>query len=216
MDGRQNPARCCGTGGLRIDQIGPFLLAAFALTGSPGPNTLSAAAVGASFGRKRGLPFAMGLCLGVALVLIFTGSGVAAAIFTLPSVAPVITLLAAVYFIYLAFRIATAPPLGGAQARSDSQIPRWYEGVAITLANPKAYAAMGALVSGYTLVPTSIIADLSLKAVLTILVVCVVNFGWLSFGAWLSKVLRSESTAKRVNFGFAILLLLSVGLLALT
>lgn len=198
----------------KIEALGSFLLAAFALTGSPGPNTLSAAAVGASFGRQRGLPYALGLCVGVALVLIITGSGVAAAIFALPGAAPVITVLAACYFIYLAYRIASAPPLGSSHTAHDGAPPSWYEGVAISLSNPKAYAAMGALFSGYTLIEENVFADVAFKAGLTMVVILIVNLSWLSFGAWLSQVLRTERTARLVNIGFALLLLISVGLLA--
>jgi threonine/homoserine/homoserine lactone efflux protein len=50
-----------------------FVLAALALVGSPGPNTLSLAAVGAAFGMRRGIGFMLGLTFGMLLVIIIVG-----------------------------------------------------------------------------------------------------------------------------------------------
>lgn len=190
-----------------------FLLAAFALVGSPGPNTLSVAAVGASFGRRRGFRYMVGLNLGVGLVLAVTATGVAALILGLPGAAPIISAGALGYFLYLAYRIATAPPLGAASARAGHE-PRWQEGVAVSLANPKAYAAMGALLSGPALVVRSPLADGVWKAVLILAVVCVVNLAWLCFGAGLARLVEKPSAARALNLGFAALLLISVAALA--
>ena len=82
-----------------------------ALTGSPGPATLSLTATGAAFGIRRGLAYGAGITLGMLAVMGLTASGVVTAVLILPGLAPLVTALAALYFLYLAFRIATAPPL---------------------------------------------------------------------------------------------------------
>ena len=68
----------------------------------------------------------------------------------LPGAAPLVTLAAAAYFLWLAWRIATAPPLTASPA-GPGTAPRWYEGAGLSLVNPKAYAAMAALFSGHVL-----------------------------------------------------------------
>ena len=68
----------------------------------------------------------------------------------LPGVTPVVVALAAAYFVYLAFRIATAPPLADGDARVRR--PSFAGGVFLSLVNPKGYAAMAALFSGFVLV----------------------------------------------------------------
>ncbi len=73
-----------------MDALLSFLVSAFALTGSPGPNTLSLAAVGASFGRARGMAFMAGLNLGVVLVIALVGSGLSGLALALPGVRPVV------------------------------------------------------------------------------------------------------------------------------
>lgn len=190
-----------------------FLLAALALTGSPGPNTLSVAAVGASFGRMRGLEYMMGLNIGMVAVIVIVGSGMAGMILALPGLAPVVTVLAATYFLYLAYRIATAPPLAaGAADQDDSQsaAPRWYEGAGLSLINPKAYAAMAALFSGYVIADGQPVADALWKAALALATIVTVNLAWLSVGAAMTRHLRNPRTARAINITFAILLLASV------
>jgi threonine/homoserine/homoserine lactone efflux protein len=191
-----------------------FLLAALALTGSPGPNTLSMAAVGASFGRLRGLEYMAGLNLGMVAVIALVGTGFAGIVLAVPGIAPVVTGLAAAYFLYLAYRIATAPPLNQISEENTNgnagTAPRWYEGFGLSLVNPKAYAAMAALFSGHVLVESSQLTDSLWKAGLLILTICVVNTAWLFAGAAMTSALQNPRTSRIVNIAFAILLLLSV------
>lgn len=196
-----------------MEGLGAFLLAALVLTGSPGPNTLSMAAVGASFGRVRGLGYMAGLNLGMALVIAVVGTGVSGALLAVPGLAPVITGAAVLYFLYLAWRIATAPPMGAA-TQTAVTAPPWYAGVGLSLSNPKAYAAMGALFSGHILVRGNPLADGLWKAFLIMAVILLVNLAWLLAGAELTRHLRTARAARAVNIMFAVLLLGSVATLA--
>lgn len=193
-----------------MDAVVTFLLAALALTGSPGPNTLSLAAVGASFGRVRGLRYMLGLNLGMVLVITIVGTGLAGTLMAIPAVAPVVSLFAAAYFIYLAYKIATAPPLNSNAAETGSSPPKWYAGVGVSLANPKAYAAMAAMFSGHALLPANPVTDALFKAALLVATICVVNIAWLWIGAWMTQYLRDERTSRIVNITFAVLLIASV------
>ncbi len=197
-----------------MENLTAFLLAAFALTGSPGPNTLSAAAVGASFGRLRGLRYVAGLVVGVMLVALVVGTGISGAILALPGVTPVITALAIIYFLYLAWKIATAPAIGELES-TDASPPRLIDGIFVTLANPKAYAAMAALFSGYVLIAGNPLVDGLWKAALILGVIIIVNVLWLMTGAELARHLRSPRAARAVNIAFALLLLASVATLAM-
>lgn len=96
-----------------------FVLAGFALAGSPGPATLSLAATGAAFGARRGLGYMIGIIIGMIVVMAITATGVVGVLLALPGVMPVVTASAAAYFAYLAFRIATATALG----RGDRTVP---------------------------------------------------------------------------------------------
>jgi len=126
-----------------------FVLAGFALTGSPGPATLGLAATGAAFGTRRGLACMAGIVCGMIVVMAIIASGLAGLLLALPGASPAVTAAAAAYIAYLAWRIATAPPLHG-QGRAHP--PSIAGGLALALLNPKAYAAMAALFSGFVLI----------------------------------------------------------------
>ncbi len=194
-----------------MDALFYFMLAALALIGSPGPNTLSLAAVGASFGRVRGLEYMLGLNLGMAIVITLVGTGVAGMVLAVPGIAPVVTVIAAAYFLYLAYKIATAPPLAKTDGSQASAAPRWFVGTGLSLVNPKGYAAMAALFSGHVLIAGDRLADSLWKAALLMATICVVNILWLSLGAGMARLLHEPRSARIVNLCFAILLLVSVG-----
>lgn len=191
-----------------LHQLPAFLLAAFALAGSPGPNTLSLAATGAAFGVRGGFVYMVGLSLGVVLVMLLTATGVGGVLFALPGAAPVIGGAAAVYFAWLAWHIATAPPIGATNAQRRK--PTFFGGVFLSLVNPKAYAAMAALFSGFVLITGHLVLDAGAKLALLVGVIIIVNVSWLSGGAALTRLFRDPRLNRAINIAFAVLLVVSV------
>jgi threonine/homoserine/homoserine lactone efflux protein len=192
-----------------LDSVAGFLLAGLALTGNPGPATLSLAAAGAAFGARRGLGYMGGIIAGVAAVMALVASGLTGLILAVPAAAPVMATAAAAYIAWLAWRIATAPPLG---EQAGAQPPSAVAGFLLALVNPKAYAAMAALFSGFVLIPERPELDAGLKALLLVAIMLAVNPAWLVAGAALTRCLRAPVLSRAVNVGFALLLLASVGL----
>ena len=185
--------------------------AGFALAGSPGPNTMSLAAAGAAYGARRSVGFMIGLALGMLAVMVVVASGVVGMLLTVPGVAPIAAIAAVLYFVYLAWRIATAPPLSDrTEARPP---PSLLAGLALSLANPKGYAAMLALFSGHIVVKDRLIADAGLKIAVTMAIILLVNIAWLLVGAGLARHLRSPRASRILNLAFAALLLASALLL---
>lgn len=191
-----------------MDGLVGFILAGFALAGSPGPATLSLAATGAAFGPRHGLGYGAGITLGMVAVMALTASGVVGLVLALPGLAPVVTLLAAGYFVYLAWRIATAPAL--AETAADGAAPSFPAGFALSLVNPKGYAAMAALFSGFVLLPRQPVLDAGAKIGLLFLVIVAVNLAWLLAGSALTGLFRDPRGNRIVNLVFAALLLLSL------
>jgi threonine/homoserine/homoserine lactone efflux protein len=187
-----------------------FIVAGLALAGSPGPATLSLAATGAAFGSRRGLAYMTGIDLGMVLVMAITASGVTGLVLALPGAAPVVTVLAALYFVYLAWRIATAPPL--ADDADGRREPSFTAGVLLSLINPKGYAAMAALFSGFVLIKAAPALDAAFKLLVLLAVIVAVNAAWLVSGAALTRFFRDPRTNRVINVTFAILLIASVGL----
>ena len=121
---------------------------------------------------------------------------------------PVVAGIAGVYFAYLAFRIATAPPL--AESTEARREPSLAAGVIQSLINPKAYAAMAALFSGFVLVRSDVALDLAVKILVVMMIIVVVNLAWLAGGVALTRWFRDPRTNRIINVTFAVLLLASV------
>jgi threonine/homoserine/homoserine lactone efflux protein len=193
-----------------MDALSGFLLAALALAGSPGPATLSLTATGAAFGAGRGMAYLAGIVVGMVLVMAAVAAGLVGLLMAVPGVTPVVTVLAAAYFLYLAWRIATAPPLTESDGRR--QAPTFIAGLALSLVNPKGYAAMAALYSGFVLVPDRMGADIAAKMMVLTLIIIAVNVAWLLAGAGLTRFFREPRSNRLINVAFALLLVASVAL----
>jgi threonine/homoserine/homoserine lactone efflux protein len=193
-----------------MDGFLAFLLAAVALAGSPGPATLSLTATGAAFGARRGVGYLAGIVVGMIGVMAVVASGVVGIVLAVPGATPIVAGLAGAYFVYLAYRIATAPPLSDAASRERP--PSFGAGLLLSLINPKGYAAMAALYSGFVLVQGRLMVDVAAKMTVLVLVMVVVNVAWLLAGAALTGLFREPRTNRLINVTFAILLVASVAL----
>jgi threonine/homoserine/homoserine lactone efflux protein len=192
-----------------MENLPGFILASLALAGSPGPATLSLAATGAAFGSRRALAYMAGINIGMVGVMAITASGVAGVVLALPGAAPVVTTLAALYFVYLAWRIATAPPLTD-EAGARHQ-PSFAAGFLLSMVNPKGYAAMAALFSGFVLIRAQPALDAAFKLAVLLAIIVAVNIAWLWSGVALTRFFREPRTNRVINVTFAILLLASLG-----
>ncbi|HXQ41607.1 MAG TPA: LysE family translocator [Candidatus Udaeobacter sp.] len=185
-----------------------FVLAGLALAGSPGPATLSLAATGGAFGPRRGLGYMCGIDVGMVAVMGIVATGVVGVFLALPGAAPIVTASAAAYFAYLAWRIATAPPLVEQIGRRRQ--PSFAGGVFLSLVNPKGYAAMAALFSGFRLVRGRLELDAAAKTLLLLAIITGVNIAWLFAGAALTQFFRDPRSNRVINVTFAVLLVASV------
>jgi threonine/homoserine/homoserine lactone efflux protein len=193
-----------------MDGLSGFVLAALALAGSPGPATLSLTATGAAFGAGRGIAYLAGIVVGMVLVMAAVAAGLVGLLMAVPGVTPVVAVLAAGYFLYLAWRIAMAPPL--VDDHTQRRAPTFVAGLALSLVNPKGYAAMAALYSGFVLVPDRMGADVAAKMAVLTLIIVAVNVAWLLAGAGLTRFFRDPRSNRLINVAFAVLLVASVAL----
>jgi threonine/homoserine/homoserine lactone efflux protein len=193
-----------------VEGLAAFLLAAVALAGSPGPATLSLTATGAAFGARRGAAYLAGIVVGMVAVMAVVASGLVGLLLAVPGATPVVTGLAAAYFLYLAWRIATAPPLAADTA--ERRPPTFVGGLLLSLVNPKGYAAMAALFSGFVLVQERLALDAAAKMAVLVLIITAVNVAWLLAGAALTRFFRDPRTNRAINVAFAVLLVASVAL----
>ena len=171
-----------------------LVVASLLVMGSPGPSTISVTAVGAAFGLKRSIAYMSGLVAGTIAVLVVVALGLVAVLLAVPGLAPVLLAASALYILYLAYKIATAPPLS--KDRETVAAPSFTGGVLLAIANPKAYVAIAAVFAGSTLAPGLKIAVLSAMIVL-------IHVAWLLAGAAFSRVFHDPLWSRRVNVVFA-------------
>lgn len=195
-----------------MQELGPFLLAGLALTGSPGPANLSLAALGAAYGRRRSLAYQSGAVFGMLLVMLVTASGLAALLLAIPGVREAAIALAAGYIAWLAWRIATAPPRTA--ETQPLRPPSFLAGCLLQLGNPKAYAAMAALFAGFALEPADPLSDVLWKVLILLAIIALVTTAWLQLGLLLRRAAHRPRLQRAINVVFAVLLVIST-LLAL-
>lgn len=185
-------------------------LAAFPLMGSPGPATLSLAGIGTAYGFRKGIPYLLGIIAGTTSVLLMIATGITALILAEPALVTGLTVLAGTYILYLAWRIATAPV--GRIDTATNKAPAFLPGFLLAIANPKAFAAIGAVYSGQTVVAENLAGDAVAKVAALAFVIVMVNSIWLAFGSGFSRFLSDPRIGRVANITFAIMLVASVGL----
>ncbi|MER9850795.1 LysE family transporter [Mesorhizobium sp. M0106] len=191
-------------------QLLALVLASAIVMGSPGP-AISVTAIGAAFGLRDSLRYASGIVVGTVLVLLVVATGIMAVLTALPKLAALLAVASAAYILYLAFKIATAPPraarIGGAA------LPTFLGGFLLAVANPKAYVAIAAVFAG----ASSGAGGLAISAKLAVLALMIVaiHLLWLLAGAAFARLLRKPLASRIINLVFAVTLVATAALAAL-
>ncbi|BCH23875.1 threonine transporter RhtB [Mesorhizobium sp. L-8-10] len=190
-----------------------LVMAALAVMGSPGPSTVSVTAVGAAYGFRRSVPYMSGLVAGTIAVLLAVAAGFVALLLSMPRLLPLLVAASVAYILYLAFRIATAPPL--ARQERDAPAPSFAGGFLLGVANPKAYLAIAAVFAGASLAAQAPIVDAAAKIVVLSAMIVFIHVFWLAIGVSLAALFYDPVTSRRTNIVLALLLVatLVVGLL---
>jgi threonine/homoserine/homoserine lactone efflux protein len=181
-----------------------LILASTVVMGSPGPSTMSALAVSAAFGLRRSFVYVLGLILGTGVVLIAVATGIVAMLLSQPALGRVLVYASAAYVLYLAWQIATAPPLKDQPA--DVPSPSFMPGFVLAVANPKAWFAIAAVFTATTLAAGSSALDAALKVTVLALMIVVIHLAWVFAGASLSRFLRDPLISRIANVLFALVL----------
>lgn len=183
-----------------------FSLASIALLASPGPATVALAASGASFGLRRSLNFYFGIVAGLVPAIALVAGGVFVALRTVPVVSSVLFVVSVAYILYLAVKIASAPPLSSTEEVTSPGFP---SGFILGVTNVKAYAVFAALFGGFAL-GISDQWDVLIKAAICMAVIIVFDFLWLATGSNLRHFFTNPVLSRIVNIALAVLMLVMV------
>ncbi len=188
-----------------------FLPFAIAAGFTPGPNNIMLAASGANFGVRRTVPHILGVCGGFPILVLAVGLGLGLLFERYPEVHAVLKLLGASFLLVLAWRIATAN-----RSTADTGLGRpltFLEAALFQLVNPKGWVFAVTAVATYTSVSGPAAVELVIVLSVCLLVTIGSTITWTAFGAGLNRFMHDSPTRLRTfNFGMALLLVLSSGL----
>jgi threonine/homoserine/homoserine lactone efflux protein len=182
--------------------VGPLLVTALAIMGSPGPATISLTAAGSAYGVRRSLGYLAGIVAGMVVVLVAVATGITATLLAVPGLRSVLLALSAAYILWLAYRIATAPRFGAGPGSGAAGVPSLAGGALLGVANPKAWVAIAATFASARVADPAT-ADAVAKVALLSMVAVLIMAAWLALGAWFAPALRDPRLARAVNLALA-------------
>lgn len=189
-----------------VEPFIPFLLLAFALFATPGPATLSIAASGAAFGFTKTVYYILGLIVGMIIIFVMVALGLGLLFDRYPLVHTIFQWVSLLYMLYLAYKIATAPPLHSAKTKPLGPL----QGILLNLVNPKAYFAVIALVSQYTRPGEDYFPSFFVLMFWSMAYAFCTNLVWAYGGTFIASKLSSDKVATKINIGFAVMLVVSI------
>ena len=191
---------------IRVGAIGPLVLTSLAIMGSPGPATISLVAAGSSYGLRRSLAYLAGIVAGTTIVLVAVATGITAALLAVPTMGSVLIAISVVYILWLAYHVATAPPLAAQAVVSEA--PSLAGGALLGVANPKAWVAIAAVFASAHLADSASV-DAGAKVAALVPMIVVINTVWLVAGSSLAPLLRDPRRSRIANVTMAVVLVVA-------
>lgn len=189
-----------------LDTATLLALALFAFVSSvtPGPNNLMLMASGTNFGFARSGAHMIGVALGFVAMLLVIGSGVGLAVHSSPYAGTALKVGSTVYMLYLAWKIATAPP-PNAHLPSSARPMTFLQAAAFQWVNPKGWAM--ALTATAVYVPADNPRLGLLQVALVFGAINLPSVGvWTAIGVQLRRLLDRPRTLRAFNVVTALLL----------
>lgn len=177
---------------------------AFLLLGSPGPVPVALAATGATYGFKNSFNFLIGILLGIAVVIFATFLGLSAVLESSPKAMMVMQVISALYIGFIAYKIAFSSAM---IAKAEGGAPGFKLGFFLNLFNPKAYAAMLAIIAQFSLSSDNSLQSLLVACFIIFAVALVVDTGWLLLGNVIKPLFNHPKYQHWLRYIFALSLI---------
>ncbi|SHN15805.1 Threonine/homoserine/homoserine lactone efflux protein [Duganella sacchari] len=193
---------------MSLELILPLCTFAAVSSITPGPNNTMILASGLNYGFARTLPHLFGICCGLAFLIVVSGLGLQAVFAQLPVLQIVLKYAGACYMLWLAWKLAHAKPMTGAQS-GPSKPMSFFGAAAFQWINPKAWVmALSALT---TYLPPGFKAMDVATLVGVFFVIGMVCVGsWAMFGVAMRSVLQDARSVRIFNLVMALLLVASL------
>jgi threonine/homoserine/homoserine lactone efflux protein len=183
----------------------PVVLFAFAMTFSPGPNTMMISSFASVFGVRATLPCAAGITTGIGALVLASGLGLGALVAAHPQFALALRTGGLIYVGWLVWKILSASELGTAEAKPIGFVGAF----ALQWINPKAWAMALGVVTTFSAVATAPNGPLRIAAIFFILLIPA-TLVWSAFGAGIRRLLGSGRALHIFNWCMAALIVVSM------
>lgn len=172
--------------------IGPMILFAFSMTATPGPNNMMLTASGANYGFVRTLPHMLGISMGVMVLMGAVALGLGALFEQWPPLQQGLKVAGSAYLLWLAYKIATAPPPNQRGPGEDARPLTFWQAAAFQFANPKAWVMAISGIASFTLSGDAFLVS----AMAIILVMGLISLPsislWAGFGVALGRLMKTR------------------------
>ena len=181
-----------------VTWLASIVMFSVAMSGTPGPNNVMLTASGARYGYARTLPHIAGILGGCVVLFMAIALGLGAVFERYPSVQWSLRFIGSAYLLYLAWRIATAPP-PTLDAAGDARPLNVWEAAAFQFANPKAWIMGLTLTASFLPANGSLVVNAFLLALLMEAVAFPCVSFWALFGRTLGTRLRTPRAWRIFN-----------------
>lgn len=190
---------------LSLDTL--FALSLFSVISSitPGPNNIMVLSSGVNFGLRRSMPHILGISLGFFVLCMACGMGLGSLLLQFPHIHSGLKILAVLYLLYLAYKIATSRSLS--QASTSSQPFTLLQATMFQWVNPKGWMMAVTAMIMYTLPAQPFYSTLWVSLIFGILCFpCILV--WCLFGTLLRQFLSDPKRLRYFNMCMGLLLVL--------
>ncbi|TVU68414.1 MULTISPECIES: LysE family translocator [Cobetia] len=178
--------------------LAPATLYMLSMTLTPGPNNVMLTASGANYGYWRTLPHIFGIMIGCLVLFVGIALGLGLIFERYPIVQTLLKVLGSLYLLYLAWKIATAPP-PDFNSQQDARPMTFMAAALFQFANPKAWVMGIALMAGFLPEDGPVLLNAVLLAGFAELVALPCISLWAGFGTAIGRLLRTERSWKIFN-----------------
>ncbi|APX94482.1 lysine transporter LysE [Halomonas sp. 1513] len=178
--------------------LGPAALYMMSMTITPGPNNVMLTASGANYGFWRTMPHMLGILGGCFALFAGIALGLGLLFERYPLVQTTLRLVGSGYLLYLAWKIATAPP-PDLRLRGEGRPLTFWQAAAFQFANPKAWVMGLALMAGFLPQGGDTVLNALLLAAFAELVALPCIALWAGFGTAIGRVLKTPRAWRLFN-----------------